>query len=81
MHALLIYHELHSLYHKITNLNYIGFPIYNDPLYTGDSTTEFGQFLHSTSIEFDHPITGKHLHFEVGVPEEFQKFLNTLEEK
>jgi 23S rRNA pseudouridine1911/1915/1917 synthase len=68
--------------HQIrVHLNYIGFPIYNDPLYTGDSTTEFGQFLHSTSIEFDHPITGKHLHFEVGVPEEFQKFLNTLEEK
>src|SRR5574344_1609922 len=57
--------------HQIrVHLNYIGFPIYNDPLYTGDSTTEFGQFLHSTSIEFDHPITGKHLHFEVGVPEE-----------
>ncbi len=68
--------------HQIrVHLNYIGFPIYNDPLYTGDSTTEFGQFLHSTSIEFDHPITGKHLHFEVGVPEEFQNFLDTLEEK
>lgn len=68
--------------HQIrVHMNYIGFPVYNDPVYTNDNCTEFGQFLHSTSIDFNHPITGKHMHFEVDVPEEFKSFLDNLEEK
>lgn len=44
--------------HQIrVHMKYIGFPIYNDPVYTNSNATEFGQFLHSTSIEFVHPIT------------------------
>jgi len=34
--------------HQIrVHMNYIGFPIYNDPVYNTKKCTEFGQFLHS----------------------------------
>ena len=65
--------------HQIrVHMKYIGYPIYNDPVYTNQKCTSFGQFLHSSSIDFIHPITNKHLHFEVPVPLEFQSFLDTL---
>ena len=65
--------------HQIrVHMKYIGYPVYNDPVYTNGKCSSFGQFLHSCSLDFIHPITNKHLHFEVPVPEEFQNFLNTL---
>ena len=55
--------------HQIrVHMKYIGHPVYN----------EFGQFLHSASIDFEQPITHEHLHFECDVPKEFQDFLDTL---
>ena len=48
--------------HQIrVHMNYIGFPINNDPLYGRGKSTEFGQMLHSYSIKFNHPRTGKEL--------------------
>lgn len=68
--------------HQIrVHMAYIGYPIFNDPVYTNDECTEFGQFLHSTSIDFKHPITNEDMHFEVDVPDTFKEFLETLEEK
>lgn len=68
--------------HQIrVHMNYIGYPIYNDPVYTNDKCSEFGQFLHSTSIDFIHPITGEHMHFDAELPEEFKNFIDTLEKK
>jgi len=68
--------------HQIrVHLNYIGFPIVNDPLYGTCDNPNFGQFLHSTSIRFTHPITGKELFFEVPVPKEFETYLEGLDEK
>lgn len=68
--------------HQIrVHMEYIGYPVYNDPVYTNDKTTEFGQFLHSASIDFVHPITKEHMHFECELPEYFKEFLDTLEEK
>lgn len=68
--------------HQIrVHMEYIGYPVYNDPVYTNDKTTEFGQFLHSSSIDFYHPITKEHMHFECELPEYFKEFLDTLEEK
>lgn len=65
--------------HQIrVHMKYIGHPVFNDPVYTNHKCTPFGQFLHSSSIDFDHPITGKHLHFDAPLPEEFNEFLNTL---
>lgn len=68
--------------HQIrVHMDYIGYPVYNDPVYTNDSCTEFGQFLHSTSIEFVHPTTKEKMHFEVDVPKYFKDYLNSLEKK
>lgn len=68
--------------HQIrVHMNYIGYPIYNDPVYTSSNATEFGQFLHSTSIDFKHPISGEDMHFEVDVPDIFKNFIDTLEKK
>lgn len=64
--------------HQIrVHMKYIGHPVYNDPVY-GKAYNDFGQFLHSASIDFVQPTTHEHLHFECDVPKEFQDFLDTL---
>lgn len=65
--------------HQIrVHMKYIGYPIYNDPVYTNAKCSDFGQFLHSREIDFNHPITNKHLHFTAPLPKEFQDFINNL---
>ena len=65
--------------HQIrVHMNYIGYPINNDPLYGRGRATEFGQMLHSYSIKFNHPRTGKELSFRVDPPKEFMDKLNEL---
>ena len=60
---------------------YIGYPIYNDPVYTNKSKGSFGQFLHSSEMDFKHPITGEDMHFECELPLEFSEKIKELEEK
>ena len=68
--------------HQIrVHMNYIGHPVYNDPVYTNDKCSDFGQFLHSYSMEFIHPITKEKIYFECPLPEYFTEFLKCLEEK
>ena len=68
--------------HQIrVHMKYIGYPVFNDPVYTNKKCSEFGQFLHSYRIEMVHPITKEKLEFTAPLPSEFQKFLDTLEEK
>ncbi len=65
--------------HQIrVHMKYIGYPVYNDPVYTNAMASSFGQFLHSYLIDFEEPITKKHLHFEVPLPTEFAEFLTEL---
>lgn len=67
--------------HQIrVHMKYIGYPVYNDPVYTNDKCSGFGQFLHAKSLEFDHPITKEHMYFESELPEEFKNFLDNLNE-
>ena len=66
--------------HQIrVHMNYIGYPIYNDPVYNTKKCTEFGQFLHSYKMDFIHPITKKEMHFEAPIPKEFQNFIDALD--
>ena len=67
--------------HQIrVHMNYIGFPICNDPVYgRGKKTTPFGQMLHSKSIRFTHPITKKEIYFESDIPQEFKDYLKNKE--
>lgn len=65
--------------HQIrVHMAYIGFPISNDPLYGRGKSTEFGQMLHSKSIKFTQPRTGKELFFEVEPPKDFMEKLELL---
>ena len=65
--------------HQIrVHLAYIGFPVNNDPTYCKKKATDFGQMLHSKSIKFKHPRTGKELYFEVEPPKEFKDKLEEL---
>ena len=65
--------------HQIrVHMNYIGYPIYNDPVYNTKHATEFGQFLHSAKMDFIHPITKKEMHFEAPLPEYFEEVLEKL---
>ena len=67
--------------HQIrVHMAYIGHPVSNDPLYGRGKSTEFGQMLHSKSIKFKHPTTGKELFFEVDSPKEFLEKLEKLRE-
>lgn len=64
--------------HQIrVHMKYIGHPVYNDPVY-GKAYNDFGQFLHSASIDFEQSTTHEHLHFECDIPKEFKDFLDTL---
>lgn len=66
--------------HQIrVHMNYIGYPIYNDPVYNTKKCSEFGQFLHSYKMDFIHPITQKEMHFEAPIPKEFQEFIDALD--
>ena len=67
--------------HQIrVHMTYIGHPVYNDPVYTNDKCSEFGQFLHSYSMEFIHPTTNKKMYFECELPDDFKDFLKCLTE-
>ena len=59
----------------------IGYPVVGDEVYS-NGKNEFnvhGQMLHSTSLDFVHPITGKQMHFEAPLPKYFQDILNKLD--
>lgn len=65
--------------HQIrVHLAYIGYPVNNDPLYGKGKCTDFGQMLHSYSISFKHPRTGKDISYTVDAPKEFNDKLNEL---
>ena len=67
--------------HQIrVHMAYILHPIVNDPIYNKKKASEFGQMLHSKSIEFIHPVTGERIYFEVEPPKEFLAILDSIEE-
>ena len=66
--------------HQIrVHAKYIGYPVYNDPVYSNKNCSSFGQFLHSYSMEFNHPITNKHMYFKCELPKCFKDFLEKLD--
>jgi 23S rRNA pseudouridine1911/1915/1917 synthase len=67
--------------HQIrVHMKYIGYPVFNDPVYGTRKIKEYGQFLHSKTIDFIHPITKVPMHFSCPLPDYFQDYLDTLEE-
>lgn len=61
------------------HMAYIGYPLYNDPIYSNRKSDEFGQFLHSHSIKFIHPITKKEINIECELPKRFKDYLDNLD--
>ncbi|MBR2241209.1 MAG: RluA family pseudouridine synthase [Clostridia bacterium] len=67
--------------HQIrVHLSEIGHPVVGDEVYS-NGKNEFGihgQLLHAKSLDFNHPTTGKHMHLEAELPEEFEEVINKL---
>ena len=67
--------------HQIrVHMAYIGYPIHNDPVYSHDNATSFGQFLHSYKMNFIHPITKKEMEFVCPLPKYFTDYLKEIAE-
>ena len=65
--------------HQIrVHMEYIGYPIHNDPVYSKNQASDFGQFLHSAEMDLIHPIKKEKMHFEAPLPKEFQKIIEDL---
>ena len=61
----------------------IGHPVVGDEVYS-NGKNEFnikGQMLHSTILEFKHPVTGEKMHLEAELPKYFQEVLTELENR
>lgn len=68
--------------HQIrVHMNYIGYPIVNDPVYGKRKLIdETGQCLHAKELGFVHPTTGKYMEFTSELPECFVNILKQFEE-
>lgn len=66
--------------HQIrVHMKYIGYPVFNDPVYGHQKLKEVGQFLHSKTVDFIHPINKMPMHFECDFPTYFEDYLKNLE--
>ena len=67
--------------HQIrVHLSEIGHPVVGDEVYS-NGKNEFsvkGQLLHAKVLDFKHPITGKQMHLEAELPQEFLDVLARL---
>ena len=64
--------------HQIrVHMNYIGFPIVNDPVYGRRKTiNDYGQMLHAKTIGFNHPKTNEYMEFSVDAEPKFYEILD-----
>lgn len=70
--------------HQIrVHLSQIGYPIVGDFVYSNGKNPfgVEGQMLHSSKLEFKHPITGKEMSLEAKLPEYFEDVLESLRKR
>ena len=66
--------------HQIrVHTSYVGYPVFNDPVYGREVIPGFGQFLHSKKIRFTHPILKTTLEFDSELPKIFADFIKDLD--
>lgn len=68
--------------HQIrVHMQYIGYPIINDPLYNKKKIiNDYGQMLHAKYISFNHPKTQEYMEFMALEPSEFKKIVSLYKE-
>lgn len=68
--------------HQIrVHMNYIGYPVVNDPVYGRRKLiNNDGQCLHAKTLGFVHPTTGKYMEFTSELPDKFINILNIIKE-
>ena len=68
--------------HQIrVHMNYIGYPIVNDPVYGKRKIIDdTGQCLHAKELGFIHPTTGKYMEFTSELPDCFINILNMFKD-
>lgn len=66
--------------HQIrVHMQYIGFPIVNDPVYGKRTLIDnTGQCLHAQTLGFIHPTTGKYMEFTSELPHKFTNIVNMM---
>ncbi len=65
--------------HQIrVHASFLGHPVVGDDIYGKINKSLKGQLLHSYYIEFDEPVSKERLHFEIGLPYYFEKFIERL---
>ncbi|MBN2407229.1 MAG: RluA family pseudouridine synthase [Elusimicrobia bacterium] len=65
--------------HQIrVHMSYTGYPIIGDTKYSGGMMAAPRQMLHAWQISFSDPGTGRRVHYEAPVPEDFSSILSSL---
>jgi len=68
--------------HQIrVHMEYIGFPIVNDPKYTSRKLKGDGQLLHAYELSFIHPTTKERMTISAEKPKNFEDYLDKLRQE
>ena len=62
-------------------MEYIGFPVVNDPKYSFRKQKGDGQLLHAHQLTFVHPTTEESMTVNADLPEDFKRYLQELREE
>ena len=66
--------------HQIrVHMEYIGYPVVNDPKYAPKRSRGNGQLLHAHQLTFIHPRTKQQMTLECPLPADFQEYLDMLD--
>jgi tRNA pseudouridine32 synthase/23S rRNA pseudouridine746 synthase/23S rRNA pseudouridine1911/1915/1917 synthase len=78
--SLLEIHLLTGRKHQIrVHLSEQGHPVVGDKKYGNGNDTSCTLALHARSISFTHPVNGRRMFFETGIPEFFTRLIGTIE--
>ena len=81
-HTLIECHLKTGRTHQIrVHMQYIGYPIVNDPKYTTKRLKGNGQLLHAFELTFIHPTTKQRMTLNADMPDDFKAYLEDLRQK
>jgi len=81
-HTLIECHLKTGRTHQIrVHMQYIGYPIVNDPKYAPKRQRGDGQLLHAFELTFIHPTTKERMTINAPLPDNFKDYLNKLREE